>query len=780
MALSLSADEEDYDSESEQQQEANRPKPKMGTSAAVKLPSNRSASGARRRRTRCRKCEACLRTECGECHFCKDMKKFGGPGRMKQSCIMRQCIAPVLPHTAVCVVCGEAGKEDTLEEEDKFNVMLMECSICNEIVHPNCLKVKDASGVVNDELPNCWECPKCNYAGKTGKVCKQKRGPGFKYASNLPGSLLKEQKAVKEEGEATSTSTAKRKTEGGDISRHRPEEWEPLHRHPPVLTPSTLPRPRPEDKLRKKRKLFDDDEEEDFSVRKKGKADEPLFPKLLHQIKTEEEDQEEEVDEEETDSLFWRGLERRDHLGDTEDWAEDGDGKDTKTNFPRPPLKTSVLDSDQSHCSSPQAGPSSEGGSEPQEKGPRPKARRKRRLPNKELSKALNQEIQKSEDCLANENRQPLKVEPESENEEPKRGFCIGSDLGGERPHLRTKEMNGTPWELRHFYPSQITPLGFNRSSPGTRPLPPRSPPKCVQMERHVIRPPPISPPPDRLPLVDGKTHAVQREVWMKLFGHFTHKELCVCMRVCKTWNRWCCDKRLWTNIDLNRCKSITPLMLSGIIRRQPLSLDLSWTNISKKQLSWLINRLPGLRVLLLSGCSWVAVSALCTSSCPLLRTLDVQWVEGLKDAQMRDLLSPPTDNRPGQLDNRCKLRNILDLRLAGLDITDASLRLIIRHMPVLSRLDLSYCNHINDHSVNLLTAAGTTTRDSLTEINLSVCNRVTDHSLTFFKRCGSICHIDLRYCKQVTKTACEQFIAEMSVSVQFGLKEDKLLQKLS
>ncbi|XP_036835585.1 lysine-specific demethylase 2B isoform X2 [Oncorhynchus mykiss] len=777
MALSLSADEEDYDSESEQQREANRPKPKMGTSAAVKLPSNRSASGARRRRTRCRKCEACLRTECGECHFCKDMKKFGGPGRMKQSCIMRQCIAPVLPHTAVCVVCGEAGKEDTLEEEDKFNVMLMECSICNEIVHPNCLKVKEASGVVNDELPNCWECPKCNYAGKTGK---QKRGPGFKYASNLPGSLLKEQKAVKEEGEATSTSTAKRKPEGDEISRHRPEEREPLHRHPPVLTPSTLPRPRPEDKLRKKRKLFDDDEEEDFSVRKKGKADEPLFPKLLHQIKTEEEDQEEEVDEEETDSLFWRGLERRDRLEDTEDWAEDGDGKDTKTNFPRPPLKTPVLDSDQSHCSSPQAGPSSEGGSEPQEKGPRPKARRKRRLPNKELSKALNQEIQKTEDCLANENRQPLKVEPESENEEPKRGFRIGSDLGGERPHLRTKEMNGTPWELRHFYPSQITPLGFNRSSPGTRPLPPRSPPKCVQMERHVIRPPPISPPPDRLPLVDGKTHAVQREVWMKLFGHFTHKELCVCMRVCKTWNRWCCDKRLWTNIDLNRCKSITPLMLSGIIRRQPLSLDLSWTNISKKQLSWLINRLPGLRVLLLSGCSWVAVSALCTSSCPLLRTLDVQWVEGLKDAQMRDLLSPPTDNRPGQLDNRCKLRNILDLRLAGLDITDASLRLIIRHMPLLSRLDLSYCNHINDHSVNLLTAAGTTTRDSLTEINLSVCNRVTDQSLTFFKRCGSICHIDLRYCKQVTKMACEQFIAEMSVSVQFGLKEDKLLQKLS
>lgn len=60
------------------------------------------------------------------------------------------------------------------------------------------------------------------------------------------------------------------------------------------------------------------------------------------------------------------------------------------------------------------------------------------------------------------------------------------------------------------------------------------------------------------------------------------------------------------------------------------------------------------------------------------------------------------------------------ELRLAGLDITDTSLRLIIRYMPLLSKLDLSYCNHVTDQSVNILTAAGTTTRDSLTDINLS------------------------------------------------------------
>uniref|UniRef100_A0A674C7G5 Lysine-specific demethylase 2B n=2 Tax=Salmo trutta TaxID=8032 RepID=A0A674C7G5_SALTR len=751
------------------QRPPNRPKPKMTASspaAAVKLSASRSTSGARRRRTRCRKCEACLRTECGECHFCKDMKKFGGPGRMKQSCIMRQCIAPVLPHTAVCLVCGEAGKEDTVEEEeDKFNLMLMECSICNEIVHPLCLKVKNSGGVVNEELPNCWECPKCNH---------QKRGPGFKYASNLPGSLLKDSRLnrdVKEESDLpsvpTSPTVVKRKAERDDTPKRKAEEYPPLKKRSPMLSLGGLPhpRPRPEDNpLRKKRKLFDIKDEDEPP--KPPKPDDTFTSKLLRPIKQEkvDEDEDHEDDRYTGDRVAAKG--KRDEDEDKEDDEEEEEEKNAR-------------ESDQSCSSSPRAGPSSEGGDAPEKTLGQLKALQRRRLPNKELSKELskelNLEIQKTEDCL---NHRPMKTEPESDGEEPKpkRPLDNGSSDLGDWLHPRGREVNGTP--------RQLSPLGWNRSPPITpicpRPPPCHSPPKCVQMERHVIRPPPISPPPDRLPLDDGQAHVMRREVWMVVFGHLAHRDLCVCMRVCKTWNRWCCDKRLWTQIDLNRCKSITPLMLSGIIRRQPVALDLSWTNISKKQLSWLINRLPGLRMLLLSGCSWVAVSALCTASCPLLRTLDVQWVEGLKDAQMRDLLSPPTDNRPGQLDNRSKLRNVVDLRLAGLDITDTSLRLLIRYMPQLTRLDLSYCNHVTDQSVNILTAAGTTTRDSLTDINLSVCNRVTDQSLTYFKRCGSICHIDLRYCKQVTKEGCEQFIAEMSVSVQFELVEEKLLLKLS
>uniref|UniRef100_A0A3Q3WR09 PHD-type domain-containing protein n=1 Tax=Mola mola TaxID=94237 RepID=A0A3Q3WR09_MOLML len=678
------------------------------------------------------------------------MKKFGGPGRMKQSCIMRQCIAPVLPHTAVCLICGEAGKEDTVEdEEEKFNLMLMECSICNEIVHPNCLKVKDSNGVVNEELPNCWECPKCNHAGKTGK---QKRGPGFKYASNLPGSLLKEPRLSRDLKEEPDP-----KAERDECPKRKEEE--PPKKRSPLLSLDGTPRPRLEDNpLRKKRKLFDTNEE----PKKLSKLEDPLTPKLLRQIKTENDHGDEEDDQDDDEE----GPEEDDEQEEEETVKKERDSgaEDKAKVLLSPLLRTSAgRETDQASSNSPRAGPSSESGDAQEKSAAQPKARhQRRRLPNKEALKLEesmanhNRRPLKTEDSLANQNHRPVKPESENDADDQKQRWPLNngsSDLGD--------------W-LRHRGSAQITPVC-------PRPLPCRSPPKCIQMERHVIRPPPISPPPDRLPLNDGEEHVMRREVWMSVFSHLTHRDLCVCMRVCRTWNRWCCDKRLWKQI-----KSITPLMLSGIIRRQPAALDLSWTNISKKQLSWLINRLPGLRVLLLSGCSWVAVSALCTSSCPPLRTLDVQWVEGLKDAQMRDLLSPPTDNRPGQLDNRSKLRNVEDLRLAGLDITDTSLRLIIRYMPSLSKLDLSYCNHVTDQSVNILTAAGTTTRDSLTDINLSVCNRVTDLSLTYFKRCGSICHIDLRFCKQVTKEGCDQFIAEMSVSVQFELIEEKLLQKIS
>ena len=103
---------------------------------------------------------------------------------------------------------------------------------------------------------------------------KQKRGPGFKYASNLPGSLLKEPRLnrdAKDEPDApmvatatvtalTTTTAVKRKAEREEISKRKDEE--PPKKRPPLLSLDGSPRPRLEDNpLRKKRKLFDTNDE---------------------------------------------------------------------------------------------------------------------------------------------------------------------------------------------------------------------------------------------------------------------------------------------------------------------------------------------------------------------------------------------------------------------------------------------------------------------------------------------------------------------------------------
>lgn len=51
---------------------------------------------------------------------------------------------------------------------------------------------------------------------------KQKRGPGFKYASNLPGSLLKEQKINRDNKEVP--DAAKRKGDCEETPRRKSEE----------------------------------------------------------------------------------------------------------------------------------------------------------------------------------------------------------------------------------------------------------------------------------------------------------------------------------------------------------------------------------------------------------------------------------------------------------------------------------------------------------------------------------------------------------------------------
>jgi F-box/leucine-rich repeat protein 10/11 len=129
------------------------------------------SSCPRRRRTRCKKCEACTRTDCGECAYCHDMVKFGGSGRAKQTCMMRQCLRPMLPVTASCKFCnldgwGQPPAPLMGKQPPASASTLMECSICYDIVHPPCTGRNMQGIVVSDDLPNSWECPECCESGR--------------------------------------------------------------------------------------------------------------------------------------------------------------------------------------------------------------------------------------------------------------------------------------------------------------------------------------------------------------------------------------------------------------------------------------------------------------------------------------------------------------------------------------------------------------------------------------------------------------------------------------
>jgi hypothetical protein len=52
-------------------------------------------SGRHARLVRCGECFWCLQKDCGTCPTCQDKPKFGGSGRKKQACLLRQCSRPL-------------------------------------------------------------------------------------------------------------------------------------------------------------------------------------------------------------------------------------------------------------------------------------------------------------------------------------------------------------------------------------------------------------------------------------------------------------------------------------------------------------------------------------------------------------------------------------------------------------------------------------------------------------------------------------------------------------
>ncbi|CAL8349997.1 unnamed protein product, partial [Boreogadus saida] len=271
-----------------------------------------------------------------------------------------------------------------------------------------------------------------------------------------------------------------------------------------------------------------------------------------------------------------------------------------------------------------------------------------------------------------------------------------------------------------------------------------------------------------------GSERGADKEVWVSVFRFLSRPELLACMSVCKAWYKWSFDKRLWSHVDISRSTCLSNQALAGIIKRLPTSLDLSWTPAAKRQLHCLLTRLPGLRELRVAGLPWFGLSALVSPTLPCLRLLDLRWCQGIKDVQMKDLILPP-----GLGSSRSRLRNMSALYLSGLEVSDSTLRLLQRHMPQLERLDLAHCPAVCDTSIALLAAAGTHTRHNLTDLYLAGCDRLTDGCLPYLKRLSALELLDLRGCDGVSRRACEAFISDLSHVAFYCMMEEKLIQRI-
>ena len=288
-------------------------------------------------------------------------------------------------------------------------------------------------------------------------------------------------------------------------------------------------------------------------------------------------------------------------------------------------------------------------------------------------------------------------------------------------------------------------------------------------LSKRVVRPCPASPPLQSFLLVNGQSHVMDRQLWLVVFSYLSPPELCLCMRVCRAWNRWCLDRRLWSVIDLSEKRVVGPSALQGIVRRQPTTLNLSWTNVSFKQLQWLLNRLPRIRELYLSGTTDATVFALSTVTCPRLKVLGLSWSVGVTDSLLKELIISSSDPRGGTGESKGPFHGLCTLFLSGCDVTGSTLRLLVQHCPELRKLDLSLCPGITDQDIESVCGQA-----AIKDFLLSGCPNLSDKCLTFLKLFPLLIRLDLRSCPRVTPFAVQEFAR--SRKEFWRITEEKLL----
>ncbi|XP_008316002.1 lysine (K)-specific demethylase 2Aa isoform X2 [Cynoglossus semilaevis] len=756
-------------------------RPKLATTPIIPRPQKPASSMSvlRRRRVRCKRCEACIRSECGECNFCRDMKKFGGPGKLKQTCVLRQCLSPGLPLSAVCEICKEPNQEDSGDP----SLILMECSNCAQIVHPACLTIP-GEGLVNKDLPSCWECPKC-VQGINDAESKGDKGDGLtvkrKSSSLMDARLAKiyrqqrhsrdgDDSASDDDDEASQRRRMGLHARGGHSSRrgfvtNRRSHLRGGSAHRGGSRGSFLTGGSSMLKLKR-----------GMGGKEGGRRGRGVRLRGGSRMQRRGDDSEESDDEDDDDD------------DDEEEEDDDDDSEDEGRERLRRSRGRRRADDDENDDSEGQEFDPEEDDmdtleDEDDEDGEEDGRWESDPEPPVLLMSDLNDDLL-SGSYLTVTLQRPHKAKRQSGSIVPKLEAAMGvrtavGGPSGQQNFIQRKTALSKASRLKSADSAAdgVSPRGPGRprlrghhGDRGTRDCSASSADEQEGAALHAH---------SSLPSLlsfkeEGNENGGEKEVWVSVFKYLHRAELLACMTVCKAWYKWSCDKRLWSHIDVSRCSPLSNQALAGIVKRQPVSLDLSWTPLAKRQLNCLLTRLPGLRELRLTGLSWSCLSALVSPSLPCLRLLDLRWCDGIKDAQIKEIISPP-----GAESSRSRLRNIATLRLSGLDISESTLRLVQRHMPHLDRLDLAHCKNISDSSVAMLAAAGTHSRNNLMELTLAGCSQLTDACVIYLKRLSSLTLLDLRGCTGISRRACDAFISDLSHIALYCMMEEKLIQRL-
>lgn len=295
---------------------------------------------------------------------------------------------------------------------------------------------------------------------------------------------------------------------------------------------------------------------------------------------------------------------------------------------------------------------------------------------------------------------------------------------------------------------------------------------KTLKKPMYVVRP---APPNVTLNTSSANNIALDKRCVLQVFKYLLPKDLFVCSLVCKTWAQCSIDPSLWKRMNFTE-KHISSEHLKGIVRRQPEILILSWCQINKYQLPWLIHRLTNLKELSLVSVNVKSVISLRSCYCAQLQTLDLSYVANFNDLALREILDPNNDSRRAITDEKIRFRNLKSLKLAGTDITDIAMRYVTQYLPNLSQLNLSSCPRITDAGIAQLTTKPANTIINLISLDLSHSKLVTESSLDHLSKCENLIRLDLRHSAQVSTQALIKFAAKSDRNLQ--VRDIKLVDR--